>query len=65
MYTASWVQETIQAMKSGNVHKADIIRKTAEMCLGWPYVLASSWQMCKPEWRRNCILYFPGKSMLI
>lgn len=29
MYTASWVQETIQAMKSGNVHKAEIIRKTA------------------------------------
>lgn len=59
MYTASWVQETIQAMKSGNVHKAEIIRKTAEMCLGWQYVYASQGQECTPSWRKSRIPYCP------
>ena len=57
MYTASWVQETVQAMKDGNVPKADIIRTNAEMCLGWPYVWASQGEMCTPKWRRNRIPY--------
>ena len=61
MYTASWVQETVQAMKDGNVPKSDIIRSTAEMRLGWQYVYASQGQDCTPEWRRSRILYCPSE----
>ena len=61
MYTASWVQETAQAMKDGSVPKADIIRTTAEMRLGWQYVYASQGQDCTPEWRRSRIPYCPSE----
>lgn len=57
MYTASWVQETVQAMKDGNAPKANVIRATAKLCLGWPYVWASQGEMCTPKWRRNRIPY--------
>lgn len=61
MYTASWVQETVQAIKDGNVPKADIIRTTAEMRLGWQYVYASQGQDCTPQWRRSRIPYCPSE----
>lgn len=61
MYTASWVQETVQAMKDGNVPKSDIIRTAAEMRLGWQYVYASQGQDCTPEWRRSRIPYCPSQ----
>ena len=61
MYTASWVQETVQAMKDGNVPKANIIRTTAEMRLGWQYVYASQGQDCTPQWRRSRIPYCPSE----
>lgn len=61
MYTASWVQETVQAMKDGNVPKSDIIRTTAEMRLGWQYVYASQGQDCTPQWRRSRLPYCPSQ----
>lgn len=61
MYTASWVQETVQAMKARNAQKADIIRATAEMRLGWQYVYASQGQDCTPQWRRSRIPYCPSQ----
>ena len=61
MYTVSWVKETVQAMKDGNVPKSDIIRATAEMRLGWQYVYASQGQDCTPAWRRSRIPYCPSE----
>lgn len=61
MYTVSWVKETVQAMKDGNVPKSDIIRTTAEMRLGWQYVYASQGQDCTPQWRRSRIPYCPSQ----
>ena len=61
MYTASWVQETVQAMKAQNAPKAEIIRTTAEMRLGWQYVYASQGQDCTPQWRRSRIPYCPSQ----
>lgn len=61
MYTASWVKETVQAMKDSNIPKSDIIRTTAEMRLGWQYVYASQGQDCTPEWRRSRIPYCPSE----
>jgi hypothetical protein len=60
MYTASWVQETVQVMEEGNVPKSDIIRTTAEMRLGWQYVYASQGQDCTPQWRKSRIPYCPS-----
>jgi len=57
MYTASWVQFQVDAMKGRNAPKADIIRATAELCLGWPYVFGAAGEMCTPKWRRNRIPY--------
>lgn len=57
MFTASYVQSQVEAMKARNAPKADIIRATAELCLGWPYVWASQGEMCTPKWRRNRIPY--------
>jgi len=61
MYTASWVQFQVDAMKARNAPKADIIRATAELRLGWQYVYASQGQDCTPEWRRSRISYCPSQ----
>jgi hypothetical protein len=61
MYTASYIQSQVDAMKSRNTSKADIIRKTAEMRLGWQYVYASQGQDCTPQWRRSRIPYCPSQ----
>lgn len=61
MYTAFYVQAKVEAMKAQNVPKADIIRATAEMRLGWQYVYASQGQDCTPEWRRSRIPYCPSQ----
>lgn len=59
MYTASYIQSQVEAMKSINTSKADIIRSTAEFCIGWQYVYASQGQDCTPEWRKSRIPYCP------
>lgn len=61
MYTASYVQSQVEAMKARNAPKADIIRTTAEMRLGWQYVYASQGQDCTPEWRKSRIPYCPSQ----
>lgn len=61
MYTASYVQAQVEAMKARNAPKADIIRTTAELRLGWQYVYASQGQDCTPEWRRSRIPYCPSQ----
>jgi len=61
MYTASYIQSQVDAMKSINTSKADIIRSTAEFCIGWQYVYASQGQDCTPQWRRSRIPYCPSQ----
>lgn len=61
MYTASYIQSQVEAMKSINTSKADIIRTTAELRLGWQYVYASQGQDCTPQWRRSRIPYCPSQ----
>ena len=61
MFTASYVQSQVEAMKARNTPKADIIRVTAEMRLGWQYVYASQGQDCTPQWRRSRITYCPSQ----
>lgn len=61
MYTASYVQSQVDSMKARNVPKADIIRATAELRLGWQYVYASQGQDCTPAWRRSRIPYCPSE----
>lgn len=59
MYTASYVSGEITRMKSAGTSKPEIIRATAEMCLGWQYVYASQGQDCTPQWRKSRIPYCP------
>lgn len=61
MYAASYVQSQVKAMKARNAPKAEIIRATAEMRLGWQYVYASQGQDCTPQWRRSRIPYCPSE----
>lgn len=48
-------------MRARNAPKADIIRATAELRLGWQYVYASQGQGCTPSWRRSRIPYCPSQ----
>ena len=59
MYNATAVEAMIASMKAAGTSKADIIRTTAEMRLGWQYVYASQGQDCTPQWRKSRIPYCP------
>lgn len=61
MYTASYIASEVARMKSAGTSKDDIIRKTAEMRLGWQYVYASQGQDCTPAWRKSRIPYCPSQ----
>ena len=61
MFTASYVQSQVEVMKARNASKADIIRATTEMRLGWQYVYASQGQDCTQQWRRSRIPYCPSQ----
>ena len=61
MFIASYVQSQVDAMKARNASKAEIIRATAELRLGWQYVYASQGQDCTPQWRRSRIPYCPSQ----
>lgn len=61
MYTASYIASKVALMKSAGTSKADIIRKTSEMRLGWQYVYASQGQDCTPQWRKSRIPYCPSQ----
>lgn len=53
MYTASWVQFQVEAMKARNASKAEIIQQVTELCLGWPYVFGAAGEMCTPAKRSS------------
>lgn len=57
MYTAKDAEDLVNSLKASGASKANIVRKLAELCLGWPYVFASQGEMCTPKWRRNRIPY--------
>jgi len=61
MYVASYVFSELSRMKAAGTGKSEIIRKTAEMRLGWQYVYASQGQNCTPEWRKSRIPYCPSE----
>lgn len=57
MQTAKDAENLVVSLKKAGWEKADIIRKLAELCLGWPYVYAAAGEMCTPEWRKNRMGY--------
>jgi len=59
MYVASYVFSELSRLKTAGTSKPDIIRTTAELCLGWQYVYASQGQECTPAWRKSRIPYCP------
>jgi hypothetical protein len=61
MYTATSIEMFIADWKKQGTSKPDIIRKSAEMRLGWQYVYASQGQDCTPQWRRSRIPYCPSQ----
>ena len=61
MYTASYITSELARMKATGTSRPDIIRATAEMCLGWQYVYASQGQDCTPSWRSSRIPYCPSQ----
>ncbi len=61
MYTATSIKMFLEDWKKNGLSKADIIRKSAEMRLGWQYVYASQGQDCTPEWRKSRIPYCPSE----
>lgn len=54
MYTASYVSSELARMKSAGTSKADMIRKLAKLCLGWPYVFGAAGSMCTVGNRKSC-----------
>ena len=57
MYTASYAADELKRWKVEGIVRADLIRRLAKLCMGWPYVWASQGEMCTPEWRRNRLPY--------
>ena len=61
MYTAKDAEALVTRLKADGASKPDIVRKLAELCLGWPYVYAAAGEMCTPEWRKNRMQYSSEK----
>lgn len=61
MYTAKDAEELVKRLKVEGAGKAEIVRRLAELCLGWPYVYAAAGEMCTPEWRKNRMQYSDDK----
>lgn len=57
MYTASYAADELKRWKAEGIARADMNRRLAKLCLGWPYVWASQGEMCTTKWRRNRIPY--------
>ena len=53
MNNYSQVNELVAFWKSAGMAKNEILRKTAEVCLGWPYVWGGYGQLCSPANRRS------------
>lgn len=52
MYNYKQLESLISAWKSQGLTKAELICKTAEAALGWPYVWGAAGQKCTPAHRR-------------
>lgn len=52
MKSAAQVEALVAEWTGQGLQKTEIIRKTAEACLGWPYVWGASGQKCTPANRR-------------
>lgn len=57
MYTASYVDSQIKALKGQGISKADIIRHLTGYCQGWPYVFGAAGDMCTPANRKKYASY--------
>jgi len=57
MYTASYAADELKRWKAEGIVCADLIRRLAKLCMGWPYVFDAAGEMCTPKWRRNRIPY--------
>lgn len=54
MYTATYVDSQIKALKGQGISKADIIRHLTGYCQGWPYVFGAAGSMCTVGNRKSC-----------
>jgi len=61
MYTASFISGELARMRAEGDSKSEIVRKLAELRLGWQYVYASQGQDCTPQWRKSRIPYCPSE----
>lgn len=53
MNTARQVDKMIQEWKNAGMKKAEMVARTAEACLGWPYVYGEWGDYCTPAVRRK------------
>jgi len=53
MYAASYAADELKRWKAEGVVRADMIRKLAKLCLGWPYVFGAAGEMCTPAKRQS------------
>ena len=53
MYTASYVDSQVEAMKAEGRSNAEIIDTASDLCVGWPYVFGAAGEMCTPENRKK------------
>ena len=60
MYSATQVKAMIEGWKSAGLTKSEIISKTAQACLGWPYVWGSLGEECTVAKRE----YYMGRSSI-
>ena len=61
MNKATDVEILVNTLKAQGISKAEIIRRLADSCVGWPYVYAAAGEMCTPEWRKNRMGYSDEK----
>lgn len=52
MKTLDQVDALISEWKQQGLSKAEIVRKTADMCYGWPYVFGARGEKCTPKGRK-------------
>lgn len=59
MYTADEVQALRDRLEADGASKAEIVKRLAWACLGWPYVYGTYGQMCTRDVRRKYAGYHP------
>ena len=53
MKTLDQVDAQIAEWKRQGLSKAEIVRKTADLCYGWPYVFGARGEKCTPDGRKS------------